>query len=32
MKAGTQDTAEHYFEIEKKCVDFGLKEMLKKMH
>ena len=32
MKAGTQDTAEHYFKIDKKSVDFGVKEMLKKMY
>ena len=32
IKAGTQDTAEHHFEIEKKCEDFGVKEMLKKMY
>ena len=32
MKAGTQDTAENNFEIEKKCEDFGVKEILKKMY
>ena len=32
MKAGTQDTAEHHFEIEKKYENFGVKEMLKKMY
>ena len=32
MKAGTQDTAEHHFEVEKKCEDFGVKEILKKMY
>ena len=32
MKAGTQDTAEHHFEIEKKCEDFCVKEILKQMY
>ena len=32
MKAGTQDTAEHHFKIEKRCEDFGATEMLKKMY
>ena len=32
MKAVTQDTAEHHFEIEKECENFGVKEMLKKMY
>ena len=32
MKAGTQDTAEHYFEIEKKIEDLGVREILKKMY
>ena len=32
MKADTQDTAEYHFEIENKCEDFGVKEMLKKMY
>ena len=32
MKAGTHETAEHHFEIEKKSEDFGEKEMLKKMY
>ena len=31
IRAITQDTAEHHFESEKKCEDFGVKEMLKKM-
>ena len=32
MKAGTQDTAEHHFEDEKKCEDFGVKEIPKKIY
>ena len=32
MKAGTQDTAEHHFEIEKKFKDHVVKEMPKKMY
>ena len=32
MKAGTQDTAEHHFEIEKKCEDFGVQEILKQRY
>ena len=32
MKAGTQDSAEHHSGIEKKCEEFGVKEMLKKMY
>ena len=32
VKAVTQDTAEHHFEIEKKCEDFGVKEMLKSIY
>ena len=32
VKASTQDTAEHHFEIEKKGEYFGVKEMLKKMY
>ena len=32
MKADTQDTAEYHFEIENKCEDFGVKEMLKKTY
>ena len=31
-RAGTEDIAEHHFEIEKKCEDFDAKEMLKKMY
>ena len=31
-KASTQDIAEHHFEIEKKCEDFSVKEILKKMY
>ena len=31
-RAGTEDIAEHHFEIEKKCEDFDAKEMLKKTY
>ena len=32
MKTGPRDTAQHHFEIEKKCEDFGVNEGINKMY